>query len=119
MCKDTFCKNFTKLYTFLVKAVYIPYESLEHNLIFKVSEECTKCFRCQFFSDNNAGWTSTFKVFVFIFICFSACKSYNLCCYICAEFLLTCAVLNYNICTNLAVFKSNKLKRYNVCSLVQ
>ena len=36
MSKNTFCKNFTKLYTFLINNVNIPYKSLEHNLILEM-----------------------------------------------------------------------------------
>ena len=37
MSQNTFCKNLTKLYAFLVKAVQIPYKALEHDFVFKVS----------------------------------------------------------------------------------
>ena len=32
------CKYFTELYAFLVKAVDVPYEALEHNLVLEVSK---------------------------------------------------------------------------------
>ena len=54
MCKYTFCKYFTKLYTFLVKAVHIPYKSLEHNFILKVCKKCTERSRIYLLSDNDA-----------------------------------------------------------------
>lgn len=47
MCKHTFCKNLTKLYAFLVKAVYVPYKSLEHDLVLKVCQKRSKSLRCQ------------------------------------------------------------------------
>ena len=31
-----FCQYFTELYTFLVEAVYVPYEALEHDFVFEV-----------------------------------------------------------------------------------
>ena len=43
----------------------------------------------------------------------------DLSCYVCTEFLLACAVLDHYICTHLVVLKSDKLKRYDVCSLMQ
>lgn len=47
-------KYFTKLYTFLVKAVHIPYKSLEHNFILKVCKKCTERSRIYLLSDNDA-----------------------------------------------------------------
>lgn len=37
MSQNAFCKDLTKLYAFLVEAVQVPYEALEHDLVFKVS----------------------------------------------------------------------------------
>ena len=54
MGKYTFCKYFSKLNTFLVEAVHIPYESLEHDFILKVCKKCAECLWCQFFTDDNA-----------------------------------------------------------------
>ena len=31
-----FCQYFTELYTFLIEAVYVPYEALEHDFVFEV-----------------------------------------------------------------------------------
>ena len=42
MCKNTFCKNLTKLYTFLVEAVQVPYKALEHDLVLKVCKKRTQ-----------------------------------------------------------------------------
>lgn len=36
MGKYTFCQYFSKLYAFLIKAVQIPYKSLEHDFILEV-----------------------------------------------------------------------------------
>ena len=52
--KYTFCKDFTKLYAFLVKAVYVPQESLEHNFVLEVSKKCTKRFRCYLITNDDA-----------------------------------------------------------------
>ena len=42
MCKNSLCKYLTKLNTFLIEAVDVPYKSLEHNLVLKVSKKCTE-----------------------------------------------------------------------------
>ena len=44
MCKYAFCKDFTELNTFLIEAVYIPQESLEHDFVLEVSKQCSE--RC-------------------------------------------------------------------------
>ena len=36
MGQYAFCQYFTELYTFLGEAVYVPYESLEHDFVFEV-----------------------------------------------------------------------------------
>ena len=46
MCKYAFCKDFTELNTFLIEAVYIPQESLEHDLVLEVSKQCSERCRC-------------------------------------------------------------------------
>ena len=82
MCKYTLCENLTKLNTFLIEAVYIPYKSLEHNFILKVSKKSSESLRCECFTNNDTGRASTFKVLIFILISFSTCKGYDLCSYI-------------------------------------
>ena len=40
--EDSLSKLLAELYAFLVEAVYIPYEALEHYFVFVVSEQCTE-----------------------------------------------------------------------------
>ena len=47
-------KDLTKLYAFLVKAVYVPQESLEHNFVLEMSKKCTKRFRCYLITNDDA-----------------------------------------------------------------
>ncbi len=117
--EHAFCKNFTKLYTFLIKTVNIPYKSLEHNLVLEVGKQCTECLRINLLSDNNRRWASTLEILVAVFIFLAACKCNNLCCNIRTKLLLACAVLNDNICVKLVILKSNKLQWYNIGSLMQ
>ena len=119
MSENTFCKNLTKLYTLLVKAVQVPYKALEHDLVLKVCKKRTQRLRCKFLTNNDTGRTSALEVFVQVLIFFSACKSNDLCCNVCTEFLLACAVLDININTKLALFKADELKRNNIGSLMQ
>ena len=39
MCKDAFGQNFAELYAFLVKAVQVPQEALEHHLVLKMGKQ--------------------------------------------------------------------------------
>ena len=41
VCKNPLCQDLSKLYTFLIEAVQIPEEALEHDLVLKVSKQCT------------------------------------------------------------------------------
>ena len=119
MSKYLCSKYFTKLNTFLIEAVDIPYKSLEHNLVFKVCKKCSKCFRSKLFTYDDAGWTTTLEVLIAVVILFTTSKSYDLCSNICAKLLLACPSLNVYIRTNLAVLKSDELQWNDVCSLMQ
>ena len=66
-----------------------------------------------------AGGFMNFVLGFLVFIFLAACKSNDLCCYVCAKLLLACAVLNDNICVKLVILKSNKLQWYNIGSLMQ
>ena len=46
MCKNFFRKNLTKLYAFLVEAVYIPCKSLVHDFVFEVGKKRSHGPRC-------------------------------------------------------------------------
>ena len=116
MCKHALCQNLSKLYAFLVKAVHIPQEALEHDLVLKVCQKCSERLWVYLLTDDDAGWTSALEILVAVLIGFAACECHDLSCDICAELLLACAVLDHNICADLAVLKADTLKRYDVCS---
>ena len=82
-----------------VKAVQVPYKALEHDLVLKVCKKRTQRLRCKFLTNNDTGRTSALEVFVQVLIFFSTCKSNDLCCNVCTELLLACAVLDININT--------------------
>ena len=44
----------SELDAFLIEAVQIPQEALEHDLVLEVGEKSTECFRCQFIADDYA-----------------------------------------------------------------
>ena len=60
MSQNAFCKDFTKLDAFLVEAVYVPQESLEHDLILEVCKQCSQRLRIYLISDDDAGRTYFF-----------------------------------------------------------
>ena len=97
MSKHFLRKHFTELYAFLVKTVDIPYKSLEHYFVFKMSQKGTKCLRCQLVADDNARWAAAFEVLIAIFIFFTTGKRNNLCGYVSTQFLLACAALDIHI----------------------
>ena len=119
MCKHALCQNLSELYAFLIEAVHIPQEALEHNLVLKVCQKCSERLWVYLLTDDDAGWTSALEILVAVLIGFAACECHDLSCDICAELLLACAVLDHNICADLAVLKADKLKRYDVCALMQ
>ena len=118
MSENTFCKNLTKLYTLLVKAVQVPYKALEHDLILKMSKKSTKGGRCKLITDDNAGWTFALEVLIQVLIFFAAGKCNDLSSNIGAKLLLAGAVLNVTISSKLALLEDDELKRNNVSSLM-
>ena len=119
MCKNTFCKDFSKLNAFLVEAVQVPYEALEHDLVLKVSKKCTKRCRVQVLTNDNAGGTFALEVLIQVLILFTAGKCYDLSSNVCAEFLLAGAVLNIHIYAKLALPEADELERDDVRALVK
>ena len=109
MSKNAFCKDFTKLYTLLVEAVYVPQESLEHNFVFEVSKKCTEACRIYLLADDDAGRTCALKILVAVLIRLTAGKCHDLSCNVRAELLLARASLNHNIVLQLAVLEADKL----------
>ena len=114
MSKNTFCKNLTKLYTLLVKAVQVPYKALEHDLILKVSKKSTKGSRCKLITDDNAGWTFALEILIQVLILLAAGKCNDLSSNIGAKLLLAGTVLNVNIYSKLALLKADELKRNDI-----
>ena len=49
MSQNLLCQNLTQLDTFLVKAVQVPCEALEHNLVLEVGQQRTQCGGGQLF----------------------------------------------------------------------
>ena len=119
VCKYLLCKYLTKLNTFLIEAVDVPQESLEHNLVLEMCKQCTKCLWIKLLTDNDRRWTTTLEVLVAVLILLTTCKCYDLCSNICAELLLACASLNLYIRADLAVLECDKLQWNNVSSLMQ
>ena len=54
MGEDAFGEDFAKLYAFLVEAVQVPDESLEHDLVFEMGKQRAEGFRGQLIADHNA-----------------------------------------------------------------
>ena len=82
-------------------------------------QQCAKRLRVQLLTNDDAGRTSTLKVLVAVLIRLATCKCDDLCSDICTQLLLARAALDIDICSDLAVLKSYKLKRDNICSLMQ
>ena len=119
MCKYLLRKYLTELNAFLIEAVDVPQESLEHNLVLEVCKQGSKCLRINLLTNDDGRWTTTLEVLVAVLILLTACKCYDLCSNICAELLLACASLNLYIRADLAVLECDKLQWNNVSSLMQ
>ena len=119
MGKHALGQYFAQLYAFLVEAVQVPQESLEHHLVLKVRKQRTQCFRRQLFTDDDAGRPVSGKMLVPVLILFAAGKGDHLRRHVRAEFLLAGAVLDYDIRLRLVVHKADELQGNDICSLVK
>ena len=117
--QNALSKEFAELYAFLVEAVDVPYEALEHNLVLEVSKECAERLGSQLLAGDDAGRAAACEGFVGILVGLAACKCHDLCRDVRAELLLAGAALNDNIHADLAVVKSYELHGNDVGSLME
>ena len=68
------CQHLAQLNAFLVKAVQVPCEALEHHLVFKVCKQSTQSLGSKLFADDYAGGAAAFKVLVAVLILLAAGK---------------------------------------------
>ena len=88
MRKNPLCQHLPQLYSFLVKAVQVPQEALEHHLVFKMRQQRAKCFRCQSVTDNDTRRPVSSEVLISVFVLLSAGKGHYLGSNIRAQLLL-------------------------------
>ena len=119
MGQYAFREHFAQLDAFLVKAVQVPQEALEHDLVFIVGQQGAKCFRRQLVTDDDTAGPVAGKVLVPVLILLAAGKSHDLGSHVGAQLLLACAALDCYVRFSLAVYKSNELQRNDIGSLVQ
>ena len=112
-------QHLAQLYAFLVKAVQVPEESLEHHLVLEVGKQRTQRFRRQFLADNDAGGAVPGEVLVPVFVLLAAGKSHDLSRHVGAQLLLAGAALNHNVRFRLALLKADELQRDDIRSLVK
>ena len=119
MSQNALSKKFAQLYAFLVKAVDVPYEALEHDLVLEVSKESAEGLGSELLAGDDAGRTSARERLVGVLIILAACERHDLCYDVCAELLLAGAALDDNIHACLVLFESYELHGNNVCALVK
>ena len=117
--EDALCKDFAELYAFLVEAVQIPEESLEHDLVFEVREECAERFRCQLVACDDAGRSAAVELLVQVVVFFSAGEGYDLSCYVSAKLFLACAALDLYVSSGLVFSEADELERNDVLALME
>ena len=115
--QNALSKEFAELYAFLVEAVDVPYEALEHNLVLEVSKERAERLGIEVLACDDAGRTAAGECLVGVLVSLAASKCHDLSRDVSAELLLAGAALNDNIHADLAVVKSYELHGNNVGSL--
>ena len=112
-------KYLSELNAFLVEAVDVPCEALEHDLVFEMRKQRTECFRCERVADDDAGRTIAGELLIVVLVVLAAGKCHDLRSYVRAELLLAGASLDIDINTLLALLESDELKRDDIGSLVK
>ena len=64
VCEHAFGQDLAKLNAFLVEAVEVPEETLEHDLVLEMSEECAHGFRGEPIADDDARRPSAIKLLI-------------------------------------------------------
>ena len=119
MSEDALGQELAELDAFLIEAVHVPDEALEHDLVLEVSEQSAEGFGIQGVADDNAGGASACECLVGVLIVFAAGKGHDLGHDVCAQLFLAGAALDVDIHADLAVFVADELHRDDVCALVQ
>ena len=117
MGEDAFCQDLAQLDAFLVEAVQVPDEALEHHLVLKVGQQGAEGFRSQLIADHDAGGTSAVEVLVAVLVALAAGESHDLGGHIGAELLLAGAALDLYVHTGLVLFEADELQRDDIGSL--
>ena len=103
------CQHLAQLNAFLVKAVHVPKEALEHDLVLIVGKKCTHGLGGESVADDDAGRTVAGELLVVVLIVFAAGKCHDLCSYVGAELLLAGAALNVHVDAELALLETDEL----------
>ena len=88
MGKHALGQYFAQLYAFLVEAVQVPQEALEHHLVLEMRKQRPQRFRRKLLPDDDAAGPVAFEVLVPVFILLAASKGQDLGRYVRAELLL-------------------------------
>ena len=118
MGEHSLCEHLAELNAFLVEAVQVPAESLEHDLVLEMSEQCAERCRVQLIADDDAGRTAALEVLVQILIRFAAGKGNDLRSDIGAELLLARGAFDGDVIADLAVTEADELQRCDIRSLM-
>ena len=119
LCENCLGQDLTELYAFLVEAVDIPCEALEHNFILEMSEDGAECFRCQLVSYDDAGRSAACEILILVVIVLAACKCNDLSSYVGGKLLLAGRILDYHVIIHLIILETDELERDNICALME
>ena len=107
--QNALSKEFAELYAFLVEAVDVPYEALEHDLVLEVSKESAERLGIEVFACDDAGRTAAGECLVGVLIFLAAGKCHDLGDYVGTQFFLAGAALDIDVHAELAVLEADEL----------
>ena len=119
MCEYFLCKHLAELYAFLVEAVYIPQEALEHDLVLEMGEQCANGFRSESLSNDDAGRTVAGELLIVVLVVPAAGECHDLRNHVRAKLLLAGAALDVYVNAELALLKADELQGNDVGSLMK
>ena len=119
MRKYFLCKYFAELNAFLVEAVHVPKEALEHDLVLVVGEERAHGFGSESLANDDAGRTVAGEFLVVVLVVLAAGEGHDLSHNVGAELLLARAALNVHVNAELALLEANELQGNDIGSLME
>ena len=119
VCEHAFGQDLAKLHAFLVEAVEVPEETLEHDLVLEMREERSHGFRREPIADDDARRPSAIKLLVQVIVVLAASEGDDLRSHVGTQLLLAVAALDQDVRLALVLPEPDELQGHDILALVE